>query len=58
MGQYFTVLTGPIFYGINQSMRLYLVLRVPADIGAALFFADSRSDYPFKQSNIFFEKSQ
>ena len=21
-GQYFTVLTGPIFYGINQSMRL------------------------------------
>ena len=22
-GQYFTVLAGPIFYGINQSMRLY-----------------------------------
>ena len=21
-GQYFTVLTGPIFYGINQSIRL------------------------------------
>ena len=59
-GQYFTVSTGTIFYGIYQSMRLthsdtYSVwcleyIKIPADVGAT--FAYSSSDNPFKQSNI------
>ena len=56
-GQYFRVLTGPILYGINDFKHSHTYvwcleyIKLPTDVGAT--FADSSSDYPFKQSNIF-----